>query len=253
MSTNKLSLSKRVNQDFFKFWTAEMSYVLGYITADGCVIKRKNRRNSYVLNITSKDKKHLLKIRKILNSNYSLSIKYNSQGMPYSQIQICNREICKDLIGLGILPRKTSHLNPIKVPQKYFNSFVRGFFDGDGSVYVYKVNNTPQIKVDFISTSYPFLNDLNSRICDNLGIPLKNIHKQIPKNGKKLLKYSICFYIDDCERLYKFMYKGVPLFLDRKHRIFKKWENVKFENRRNYIKQNYPSKIGWHLSQEVFI
>lgn len=231
-----------------------MSYVLGFIVADGCITVSKERPNRpFSLNITSVDKKHLYKIRKLLGSSHKISKKSGgSSGVGY-QLQIRNSIITKDLINLGVFPRKTYNLKPIKVPQKYFNSFVRGFFDGDGTVYTYKVNNTPQVKVDFISTSYSFISDLNSRICDNLRIPLKNIHKQIPKNRKKLLKYSICFYIDDCERLYKFMYKSASVFLDRKHRIFKKWENVKFENRRHYIKQNYPSKIGWHLNQKVFI
>ena len=231
-----------------------MSYVLGFITADGCITVSKERPNRpFSLNITSVDKKHLYKIRKVLNSEHKISKKTGGEENVAFQIQIRNQIIVKDLMKLGIFPRKTSHLNPIKVPQKYFNSFVRGFFDGDGTVYIYKVNNTPQIKVDFISTSYHFIGNLNSRICDNLGIPLKNIHRQIPKNRKRLLKYSICFYIDDCERLYKFMYKNASIFLNRKHRVFKKWENVKLKNRRYYIKQNYPSKIGWHLNQKVLV
>ncbi|MFH1780639.1 MAG: LAGLIDADG family homing endonuclease [Candidatus Nealsonbacteria bacterium] len=247
MIINKLSLLKRVNQDFFKFWTAEMSYVLGYITADGCVIKRKNRQNSYIFNITSKDKKHLLKIRKTLNSNYPLSIKHNSQGMPCSQIQICNKEICKDLINLGILPRKTSCLKPIIVPKKYFPDFVRGFFDGDGTVYVYKVNGTVQIKAGFVSTSLSFFNVFNERLCKNLDIPIKSIHRTIDKRGKKkMVQFSVCFYIDDCEKLANFMYSDNPsLYLSRKRNIFDKWKSV---GRRHYVKQSYPSKIGWHLN-----
>jgi len=245
---------KHINQDFFKRWNSEMSYLLGYITADGCIVVSKKRKNHpFTLNITSVNLKHLYKLRKALKSEHKISRKLGGGLNTFAyQLQIRNPIITNDLMKLGIFPRKTSHLNPIKVPQKYFNSFVRGFFDGDGTVYIYKVNNTPQIKVDFISTSYHFIGNLNSRICDNLGIPLKNIHRQIPKNRKRLLKYSICFYIDDCERLYKFMYKNASIFLNRKHRVFKKWENVKLKNRRYYIKQNYPSKIGWHFDQKVF-
>jgi len=49
------------------------------------------------------------------------------------------------------------------------------------------------------------------------------------------------------------MYKNASIFLNRKHRVFKKWENVKLKNRRYYIKQNYPSKVGWHLNQKVLV
>jgi hypothetical protein len=68
-----------------------------------------------------------------------------------------------------------------------------------------------------------------------------------------MVKFSTCFYIDDCEKLYKFMYKNATIFLDRKYRIFKKWENMKSKNRRHYIKKNYPSKIGWQLNQKVLV
>ncbi len=229
-----------------------MSYILGFIVADGCVCKRKNRKNSYTFNITSKDKEHLLSIKKELDSNHPISTKYNSQKMSCSQIQICNREICGDLMRLGILPRKTSNLNPIKVPEKYFFDFVRGFFDGDGTVYIYEVNKVPQIKAGFVSTSLPFLTEFNKRLCKNLGIPTKSIHKTTDKRGKeKMVQFGTHFYIDDCEKLAQFMYENNPiLYLPRKRRIFEKWRSVK---RRHYLKQNYPSKVGWQLNQEIFI
>ena len=227
-----------------------MGYILGYIAADGCVYKRKNRKNSYTLNITSKDKDNLLKMGKNLSPDCSTSTKYNSQKMPCSQIQISSREMCEDLMKLGIFPRKTSHLNPIKVPEEYFPDFVRGFFDGDGSVYVYEVNKTPQVKASFVSASFTFFVDFNRRLCKALNIPSKIIHQENPQEGK-LIRYSICFYVDDCGKLAELMYGKNPfLYLPRKRRIFEKWKLIK---RRNYTKQNYPSKIGWQLNQKVFI
>jgi len=86
-----------------------------------------------------------------------------------------------------------------------------------------------------------------------LKILLKSIHRTVDKKKKRMVKFSTCFYIDDCEKLYKFMYKNATIFLDRKYRIFKKWENMKSKNRRHYIKKNYPSKIGWQLNQKVLV
>jgi intein-encoded DNA endonuclease-like protein len=240
-----------VDKNFFKNWNPEMSYVLGFIVADGCVYKRKDRKNSYVLNITSKDREHLLKIKKVLNFDHSISTKYNSQKMPYSQMQICDREVCSDLMGLGILPRKTSNLNPIKVPDKYFLDFVRGFFDGDGTVYIYKVNKVPQIKAGFVSTSLSFFIEFNKRLCKNLDIPTKPIHKTTDKRGKeKMAQFSTHFYIDDCEKLAEFIYRDNSiLYLSRKRRVFEKWKLIE---RRHYLKENYPSKVGWHLNHKIF-
>ncbi len=229
-----------------------MAYVLGFVVADGCIILNKNRKkNPFTFNITSVDLEHLYKIKKVLGSEYKISDKSGSINNPAYAIQIRNSVLANDLIKLGIFPRKTYNLNPINVPDKYFPDFVRGFFDGDGSVYTYKVNETPQIKVGFVSVSLSFITEFNKRLCEGLGIPLKSIHKIADGRGKRMDRLSIDFYIDDCEKLYEFMYKNASIFLDRKYRIFKKWENIKLKNRRHYIKQNYPSKIGWYLNQKV--
>ncbi len=245
------TMKRHIDKDFFKTWTEEMSYILGYIVADGCIYKRKDRKNSYVLNITSKDRDHLRRINESLHSDYPISIKYNSQRMPYSQIQISNLEICKDLMNLGILPRKTIHLEPINVRSKYFPDFVRGFFDGDGSVYIYKVNYVSQIKASFVCASYSFLSHFNTNLCEGLDILPKSIHQELPKKSRSLVKYRIDFYISDCEKLAKYLYKNDPtLYLSRKRRIFESWES---KPRRHYVKKNYPSKIGWHLNKQISI
>ncbi len=65
-----------------------------------------------------------------------------------------------------------------------------------------------------------------------------------------MILYDICLYIDDCEKLAKSMYRNNPtLYLSRKRKIFEKWKLMK---RRHYIKQNYPSKIGWQLNKKIF-
>ncbi len=226
-----------------------MAYVLGFIVADGCIIKRKGRIDSYVFNITSKDKSILLKIREALDSDHPIGIKFNSQKLPYNQIQICDRKISRDLMNLGICPRKTYNLKPIKVSDKYFPDYVRGFFDGDGSVYIQKVNGTLQIKSSFIGVSLPFIKDFNRRLCEALNVAEKSIQVQIDKKGGRVAQYNIHFYIDDSKKLAKFMYSNNPiLYLKRKRDIFEKWKLIK---RRHYIKKNYPSKIGWRLNKKV--
>lgn len=68
--------TKHINQDLFKTWTHKMSYVLGYITADGCITVSKDRKkHPFSLNITSIDKKHLYRIRKVLESEHKVGRK----------------------------------------------------------------------------------------------------------------------------------------------------------------------------------
>lgn len=229
-----------------------MSYILGFIAADGCVHKRKGRKNSYILSITNKEKCILEKIKQVVRTSASISIKNSGSNYrkEYYVLQICNEEIIKDLLILGILPRKTHNLSPLPIPDLYFADFTRGFFDGDGTVYIYNVNGISQIKAGFVSASFPFIADFNIRLCQFLKVPEKAIHTE-PENKtrRRMERYNICFYITDCGRLADFMYEGSPnLYLKRKREIFEKWKSIK---RRHYIKSNYPSKIGWHLNQKL--
>ena len=228
-----------------------MSYVLGYIVADGCIAISKDRKSHpFTLNITSADLEHLYLLKETLESEHKISKKSQKVDTNGYQLQIRNHIITQDLINLGILPRKTHNLNPIKVPEKYFADFVRGFFDGDGSVYIYNVNKVPQIKAGFVSSSLSFIAKFNEQLCENLSIPKKAIHQTSDKRmEKKMTQYSICFYVDDCKKLAEFMYGNDSiLYLLRKRRIFERWKLIE---RRNYIKQNYPSKVGWQLNKKV--
>jgi hypothetical protein len=77
-----------------------------------------------------------------MGAKQKIGIKYSGSNKKEKcyRLQIGYQEICKDLLKLGIRPKKASTLNSINIPEEYFPDFVRGFFDGDGSVYIYKVN-----------------------------------------------------------------------------------------------------------------
>ena len=68
-------VKRTVNSKFFQEWSSKMAYILGVIVADGSVIKRKNRKDSYVMNITSKDRSYLEKIRKAMSARCKLGLK----------------------------------------------------------------------------------------------------------------------------------------------------------------------------------
>lgn len=53
-----------------------MSYVLGYVVADGCIAISKDRKNHpFTLNITSADLEHLYLLKRILESEHRISRK----------------------------------------------------------------------------------------------------------------------------------------------------------------------------------
>ena len=127
--------------------------------------------------------------------------------------------MCNDLMKLGVIHWKTHTMGVPDVPNRYLGEFVRGYFDGDGNVWVGFVHKdrpkqTYVIQTGFTSCSEKFLNDLRERLLKyDVGkgsfFSLKNVYK---------LQYSV----NDSTLLYHLMYDNLEsnLFLNRKKSRF---------------------------------
>lgn len=118
--------------------TPEKAYWLGFIYADGSISKR----NVFSIKLSIKDKEHLYKFKKDINSQhiigeYEMNTKYGN--IKYCMFNIHSIHLCNQLQKLGVNENKTQECNfPDEsiLPEKYKWDFIRGFFDGDGSVYI---------------------------------------------------------------------------------------------------------------------
>lgn len=195
-----------------------MAYVLGFIFADGCLVEHKNGYHG--LDITSKDLEHLVAIKRELDAEHAIGRKERGY-----RLQIRNRDIYKDLLKLGLTPRKSKTIRLPEIPREYSSHFVRGLFDGDGSVMVWQEprwRHTWQIRTSFISGSQQFLGDLERHLCgmaDLLGGKISSIRR-----GYHLRYISM----PNCLALYKFMYQDNPnLYLKRKRDKFELFLSLK--------------------------
>jgi len=216
---------KKVNKDFFKKWTKEMAYVLGFFAADGYMTL--NKRGAHFWNIQITDKKLLEEIRRIVGSEHKISIRIRKgKEKPIYRLQIGSKEMYEDLLQLGMKQGKTEGLAVPHVPKKYFSDFVRGYFDGDGNVwigYVHKerVKKLRTIRTVFTSSSLQFLEKLREKL------EVHKIEKGVLNRGKGNY-YRLTYSIYGSLKLYDFMYnprtqRAFRIELKRKRVIFEKY------------------------------
>jgi hypothetical protein len=113
-----------VYESYFDNWSASMAYLLGYISADGCV-----RPDKYELSIKSIDYELLNFVRKELGASWQIK----DYGHIYS-LGIYSGKIVRKLISLGINQRKSYNFSFPFIDYCYFWHFLRGYVDGDGHI-----------------------------------------------------------------------------------------------------------------------
>ncbi|MFA4999027.1 MAG: LAGLIDADG family homing endonuclease [Candidatus Paceibacterota bacterium] len=221
-----MSIYKVKNERFFKKWSPEMAYILGFFTADGSMIK--NKRGAHFIEFETIDRDILKKIQKIICPYHKIASRKRSENWSTSyQLQVGSKSIFNDLLSIGLNPRKSRRIVLPRIPKKYFPHFIRGYFDGDGNVTVCVYNrktrrNKPTriLQSGFVSGSKKFLESIKNMLL-RLGIV---------RGGT--LYYSsgawrLYFSINDSRRLYKYMYnslvEGKSIFLARKKVIFDKY------------------------------
>lgn len=196
---------RHINKDFFKVWTPEMAYVFGYWFADGnisCVNQR------YRFRISSNDLEQLEKIKVLMSSNHKIhhrkdTRKYRDRNHMFN---VSCKEIYDDIVKLGGTERKSLIAKFPYVPDVYVSHFIRGFYDGDGGI---------------------FLRDYNAPTISFIGTRefLEEMMKRLPYKAKFYthFKMSVINYAFEYARdVLDYMYKDSTIHLDRKFKLYEK-------------------------------
>lgn len=191
-----------INQDYFKTWSHNMAYIFGFWCADGCIYSGK------IFDITAHKKdKYLIKA-------IADELKYQGPITDYVDRQVCRINfscvvIYNDLIALGGKECKSMDLIFPGIPKEYLSDFIRGYFDGDGSVMIIQGK---RINTAFTCESKKFIDKLWQVLKEEAGV-----------NGGSYDKssYSLKFGKADSIKIGSFMYQNNPeLFLKRKRDKF---------------------------------
>ncbi len=144
-------------------------YVVGFIATDGNLSPDMRH-----INITSKDRAHLFAIRKALGLSNTIGRKCNgsSKKKLYSVLQFGDVNFFKFLVEIGLTPKKSLTLGPLKIQDKYFIHFLRGVIDGDGHLisWIHPSNRHKQWALGITSASPKFSYWLKNEIEVRLGV-----------------------------------------------------------------------------------
>ncbi|MDP3093170.1 MAG: LAGLIDADG family homing endonuclease [bacterium] len=225
----------RVNEDYFKKWSSNMAYILGFIFADGSIIKVTHNGCSDRLSFgqSRKDIDILRKIKQKFSAEQTLSI-----GEKYVHFSIHSQVIVDDLKKLEVTYRKSFRKTRGKIPNipyKYIRDFIRGIVDGDGSINFNKKGR---------QKGYPNLSicgkkEVMAFIRDHF-LSKFNIYSKISqgkKNGKLSNVFYICYRCNSAKTLINYLYNNANLYLKRKFKLAKQCSKIEMKHRKNYNKQ----------------
>ena len=225
-----------VDFDYFKNWSVEMAYLLGFICADGHIA---SSRNSLLIQLHKKDKYILENFMKFMKFEGKL---YDYSSKTTCTLHISSKEITQDLMNFGLTRHKSQELKWIEqTPDQYVSHFVRGYFDGDGHVGLAQAHNPNNKKliIKLVST-LPFIERLKIEFQKHYG--------------------SECGSIVDNNTYYELVYTGsnhTKSFLDwiykdstEETRLKRKYDIYnEFINKEDYLEQTV--KVDFKLAENI--
>ncbi len=207
-----------LNEDFFEdIDSREKAYWLGFIFADGYITK-----DSYVgIALNSCDKEHLEKFKKAIGSNHIIHTYkcsdncFSNPNNYYSRLLFKSEKMCSDLEKIGCVEHKSLVLSFPKISPLFYKDFIRGYFDGDGSLsfskksYDFKIIGTKEFLIEIF-------NILNKEL--SLDLSDKNLYQRI-KSDKNTF-YSSVGNKNKTKKFLNYIYKSSDVYLDRKYQKY---------------------------------
>ena len=236
-----------INENFFSEWSPEMAWGLGLLFTDGFIRPAS-------ISLWSMDLELLEKIKKVLNSSNPIGIATQSydKSRHIYRFAFYREKMMEDLSRLGLHQRKSLNMVFPEVPQEYMRHFIRGCWDGDGSIFL----DQNKLVASYVSGSKKFIERLVHELF-KIGISKKTKPYHLDHRGeghlhmKKIflpmtdefwskypngkfpmtihMKNINAYYIkiqtrENVEKLFHYFYDGVDesIYLSRKYNTFVK-------------------------------
>ncbi len=217
--TKKYNLNQ-IDKDWsFIILNKEKAWLLGLIFGDGHVDK-------YVTRIYSGDLEVLNKVNKLFFDKLTISKRKESNTY---NIAICSKKIADELHDIYFLKNnKSSNIEfPYFINDEFWNHFIRGLFDSDGSFGIHKPRKNAQyLRFQYATCSKNMAYFLNDVLNKKLNLTIKVAERQQRGNWSK--QYHINMIGSSAIKLGYLIYEGVSknILLNRKYEIWKKFADL---------------------------
>lgn len=200
MRSNAVNSKKYTcNENFFEcIDSEEKAYWLGFLYADGYVSGTGDYNCGLVgCSLSSKDRTHLEKMLESFDSNYPIhDYKVSSgykPGTGYSRVVMRSSKLYDDAVAQGIVEHKTPIIQPPNIPKEYSAAFIRGYFDGDGSVTIFRRKHWDRQRRAFaikILGTVELLDYIKDFLTENHVAKIRKYHKRHSGDTVKTLEFS---------------------------------------------------------------
>lgn len=223
----------KYNNELQEINTSEKAYILGLFYSDGYVCSTNNN-----CGITLHEQDILLLEKIVILFPF---FKIRKSHLHAYKIDCTSKKLKQDLILNGVLPLKSS-INKENLSIKLLNTelyshFIRGFFDGDGSVYKQKLFN---IKIEIGGTSFSLITEIinilyNNKINVNLSCSFEG-------SGLRTMNYYKLYtssYVTS-KLFADYIYNNSTIHLERKYNllnievIYEKRERIQCPNCKSF-------------------
>lgn len=225
--------------------TEEKAYWLGFLYADGNISSEGHR---FEINLSLKDINHMLKLKSFFKGD-DLEVRIDTtkgEQYPMCRMSVRNEHLWTALKDKGCVPCKSLILKwpdeSIFSSKSLIRHFIRGYWDGDGTIGLYKTEKYGY-NFSFSVVGTPmFLKGVQDFI--GLGGCLKNASTPSEPNNAWILSYTSL----KSRKAARFLYQNASIYLERKYNIYQEYCRVEEES-----STLQSSKIGegWDVNPEV--
>lgn len=204
---DEADLRKHKINDDYNFVSHNGAWIMGFLAADGYLPDTRGARNRVVLSLARKDEEVLYRIKNELGFSGPI-YQFTSRGFPTSSLTFNSKKIRQVLESYGIVNNKTFKLDsiPKELPKEYVLDYIRGFFDGDGSIIR---SSSGKVSMSITCASKTFLQSIAVFLHEEYNLPL-------PIIGRDHDNYVIRYYKKSTLVLGDLFYNNDYLALKRK-------------------------------------